>query len=208
MFQKKAIAKGLAALLLLSITVSAFGGNSIAAAAGKEVYKSSYIKYAKQQQKKSRKTLYYAIINASDGKMPVLLVTTSDSYIKHDTGAIHADVYSYSDGKVVQITKMQSTGSGYPLLQKDKYIISGWHHSSQRLMVSGANGYMETIDGFGMENTKCHQKSWTIANGKKKDFSSKIISEKKAFSLDYYNNAYEKGGKIIKFKKVNARAKQ
>jgi len=199
MFQKKVTGKGLAALLLFSVTVSIFGGKLSVYAAGKEKYRSSYLQFVKQQQKKSQKKLYYAIINASDGKMPVLLVTTARM---RDKGAVHASVYSYSDGKVVHVTEMQSTGTGYPLLRKGKYIISGWHHSSQRLMVSGAKGYMESVDGFGIENAKCHKKSWTILNGKKEDLVSKNISEKKAMALDYYSNAYETGGKVITFKKI------
>lgn len=199
MFQRKVTRKGLAALLLFSVAVSVFGGKSSVFAAGKEKYRSSYLQYVKQQQKKSQKKLYYAIINASDGKMPVLLVTTARM---RDKGAVHASVYSYSGGKVVYITEMQSTGTAYPLLKKGKYIISGWHHSSQRLMVSGAKGYMESVDGFGIENAKCNKKSWMILNGKKKDLVSKNISEKKAMALDYYSNAYENGGKAIVFQKV------
>lgn len=203
MFQKKVTEKGLAALLLFSVMVSVIGGSSIANAAGKEKYKSSYLQFVKQQQKNSQKKLCYAIINASDGKMPVLLVARADFCVKGGKeGAVQASVYSYSDGKVVHITEMQSTGSGYPLLKKDKYIISGWHHSSQRLMVSGAKGYMDTVDGFGINGGKCHKKSWVVVNGKKQDVTSKVISEKKAAALDYYLNASEHGGKTIVFKKV------
>lgn len=206
MFKRKNVRKGLAMLLLLSVVVSVFGSSSCANAAGKEVYKSSYKKYAKQQQKKSKKQLYYAIINASDGKMPVLLITDgcimgSEPMINGKNSA-HADVYSYSDGKVVYITTMTSTGSGYPLLKKGKYIFSGWHHASQRLMVSGDKGYMDEVDGFGMENAQCHKKSWVVANGKKKDVTTTDISEKKANKLDYYINAYGGGGNEIVFKKV------
>lgn len=206
MLQKKVTLKGLAAILLFSIAVSMIGGDSLTSAAGKERYKSSYLKYVKQQQKKSRKKLYYAIISASDGKMPVLLMT--DSCMKSSKNAVHADVYSYSCSKVVHIASMQSTGSSYPLLEHGKYIISGWHHSSQRLMVSGGTGRMESVDGFGIDNAKCHKKSWTIVNGRKKNYSVKNISMKKAFAQDYYSNAYDKGGKAIVFKKVPARTAQ
>lgn len=200
MFQRKAARKGLAALLVFSVLVSVFGGGAAVSAAGKEKYRSSYMQFAKQQQKKTRKKLYYAIIHASEDKMPVLLVT--DGRINGGKGAVHASVYSYSDGKVVHIAEMQSTGTAYPLLKKGEYIISGWHHSSQRLKVSGAKGYMQSVDGFGIDKAKCHKKSWTIIDGKKKDFVSKNISQKKAFALDYYANAYENGGKVIAFKKI------
>ena len=62
MLQKKVTLKGLAAILLFSIAVSMIGGDSLTSAAGKERYKSSYLKYVKQQQKKSRKKLYYAVL--------------------------------------------------------------------------------------------------------------------------------------------------
>lgn len=201
MFQKKMTVQGLAALLLFSIAVSAMGWQTPAAAAGKERYRSSYIRFVKQKQRKTKKKLYYAITNASKDGMPVLLVTTSGAWMKSGKNAVQADVYSYSS-KVVFIAKMQSTGSGYPLLQKGKYIISGWHHSSQRLTVSGAEGYMESVDGFGMESGKCHKESWTISNGKKKKYVKKTISEKKANALDYYSNAYENGAKEIVFHRV------
>ena len=202
MFQRKVTRKGLAALLVFSVVVSVFGGSVAVNAAGKEKYKSSYLVFAKQQQKKTKKKLYYAIINASDGRMPVLLVTTADAWMKSSKNAVYASVYSYSGSKVVHIAEMQSTGSGYPLLKNGEYIVSGWHHSSQRLKVSGAKGYMKSVDGFGMEHAKCHKKSWTIVDGKKKDFVSKNISQKKALSMDYYMNAYENGGKAIVFQKV------
>ena len=205
MFKRKNARKGLTMLLFLSVVVSVFGSSLCANAAGKEVYRRSYKKYVKQMQKKSKKQLYYAIINASDGKMAVLLIT--DGIIGTDTGSktkysAHADVYSYSDSKVVYITRMQSTGSGYPLLKKGKYIFSGFHHSSQRLMVSGDKGYMDEVDGFGLENTQCHKTSWVVANGKKKDVTKTDISAKKADKLDYYIHAYNKGSNEIKFKKV------
>lgn len=193
-------------LLLLSMVVSIFGYSSFANAKGKESYKSSYIEYVKQQQKKTKKTLYYSIVDASEDGMPVLLIT--DCVITGDTGAIDneafsAKVYSYSDGEVKYITKMQSTGSGYPLLAKGKYIISGWHHASQRLMVSGAVGYMESSEGFDIEDGDCYKKTWKVVNGKKKNLKSKKISQKKANSLDYYINAFGKSGKtIIHFEKV------
>ena len=82
MFQRKVTRKGLAALLVFSVVVSVFGGSVAVNAAGKEKYKSSYLQFAKQQQKKTKKKLYYAIINASDGRMPVLLVTTADAWMK------------------------------------------------------------------------------------------------------------------------------
>ncbi len=202
MFKKKMSQQGLAVFLLFSVVVSMLGGSLSVKAAGKEKCRMLYRQYVKQQQKKSKKKLYYAIVNASEDKMPVLLVTSEDEWMMTNKNAIRASVYSCSDGKVVYITDMQSTGSGYPLIKKGKYIFSGWHHSSQRLMVSGPKGYMESVDGFGMENAKCHKQSWVVVNGRKKNVATKKISEKKANSLDYYINAYGSGGNEIVFKKV------
>lgn len=202
MVQRKRMKKGLAVLLFFFALFSILGGSLSVSAAGKEKYRSSYMQYVRKQQEKSQKKLFYAIVNASDGKMPVLLIATADSCLKNGAkGAVSAKVYSYSDGKVVYIAKMQSTGSGYPLTQKGKYIISGWHHSSQRLMVSGAKGYMESVDGAGMEIGKGCKKTWTVVNGKKQKLVSKKISIKKASLLYFYSNDNEKN--TIKFKTLN-----
>lgn len=196
MLNTKINKKGLTALLLFSAVVSILASSLTISAAGKEKYISSYMQFARQQQKKTKKKLCYAIVNASDGKMPVLLIT--DSWLKMGGKCTAvAKVYSYSGSKVVYITKMRSTGSGYPLIKKGKYIISGWHHSSQRLMVSDAKGYMESVEGFGLENGKYYQRTWTVVNGKKRKMATKKISVKKASSLDFYSN-----GNIIRFKKV------
>lgn len=202
MFQKRVTWKCFAILLLFSVVALTLTGGLSAKAAEKEEYISAYKKYAQQQQKKSEKKLYYAIINASEDKMPVLLITDgyTDTYKVYN--AAHASVYSYSDGKVVYISDVNSTGPGYPLLKKGKYIFSGMHHSSERLMVSGAKGYVDSVDGFGIEGAQCHKQSWTVANGKKKNISSTDISEKEADSMDYYMNANDNGGKAIVFKKV------
>lgn len=202
MVQRKIMKKGLAALLFFFALFSISGSSLSVSAAGKEKYISSYMQYVRKQQEKSKKKLFYAIVNASDGKMPVLLISTAGSCLKNGAkGAVSAKVYSYSDSKVVYITKMQSTGSGYPLTQKGEYIMSGWHHSSQRLKVSGAKGYMESVDGAGMEMGKGHKNTWTVANGKKQNVVSKKISIKKASSLYFYTNDNEKN--TIMFKKLN-----
>lgn len=201
MIKRKIMKKGLAALLFFCAVFSISGSNLSVSAAGKEKYRSSYMQYVRKQQEKSKKKLCYAIINASESKMPVLLIATADSWMENGgKGVVEAKVYSYSNGKVVYITKMQSTGSGYPLMRKGKYIISGWHHSSQRLMVSGAKGYMESVDGAGLEIGRGYKKTWTAVNGKKRNLVSKEISLKKASSLYFYSNDSEK--KTIKFKKV------
>lgn len=202
MVQRKIMKKGLAALLFFFALFSISGSSLSVSAAGKEKYISSYMQYVRKQQEKSKKKLFYAIVNASDGKMPVLLIATAGSCLKNGAkGAVSAKVYSYSDSKVVYITKMQSTGSGYPLIKKGEYIMSGWHHSSQRLKVSGAKGYMESVDGAGMEMGKGHKNTWTVANGKKQNVVSKKISIKKASSLYFYTNDNEKN--TIMFKKLN-----
>lgn len=204
MFQRKMTGKGLAVLLFFAVMVSLLSDTSFSAAVSKKgKEKEAYEQYVKQLQKKSKNTLYYAVINASKDNMPVLLVAKED-WVFSDNGknTVAAKVYSYSKGEVVYITEMQSTGSGYPLTKKGKYIMSGWHHSSQRLMVSGATGYMESVSGFGMENAQCYKETWTVANGKTKNHTSQKIGQKKAESLDYYCNAQgDYRGTPIKFKK-------
>jgi len=193
--------------MLFAIAISSL---SLAPAASAKTQKNAitkaYIQYAKKMQKKSKKTLYYAIVNASKNGNPVLLI--SNDIIRGDThqaaekgSAVGARIYSYSKGKVIYISKMTSTGSSYPLIRKGKYIVSGWHHASQRLLVSGKKGTLEEVSGFGLYMEKgyddCHKKEWSVSKGKKKLLSSKKISTKKATSLDYYH-----GGKIITFQPI------
>jgi hypothetical protein len=170
-------------------------------ASEKSEVKKAYKSYVQELQENSDKTLGYAMINTSKDGMPVLLVSEYDDWDDDlsERNAIDADVYSYSAGKVVFITKMQSTGSGYPLIKKGKYIISGWHHSSQRLTVSGKKGYLESVEGFAMEvaNAKCYYKKWTVTNGNKTKKIYQKISMKKAEKMDFYN-----GGTEILFHKV------
>lgn len=209
--------KWLAVVLFFAVIAASMGRGVTSQAAGKSTKQGTnvsaakkakaqkaYKKYA-QQQAKSGKQLYYAIVNASANGMPVLLISKStDVFGTKQKFAVTAKVYSYSAGKVVYVTKMQSTGTSYPLLKHGKYILSGWHHKSYQLKVSGAKGYVKAVEGFSMEaSAKCYKSSWTVRNGKKSSLKKTEISQKKAGKLDYYctpNGNY--GGTEIEFHKV------
>jgi len=198
----KKTVKGLVLMLLFAIVSSlAFPAGS-SAKSRDDTIKEEYKKYVAKKQKKKGRNLYYAIIKASKNKTPVLLI--SDEIMSSDSNtnlgskkgsAVKAKVYSYSKGKVKFITKMTSTGASYPLLRKGKYILSGWHHASQRLVVNGGKGILEEVSGFYLsEDFPCYKKKWIVTNGKRKKINSKKISQKKATSLDYYH--YEIGKEI------------
>ncbi len=165
------------------------------------VIKTAYMNYAKKLQKKNKKKdLYYAVIHASEKKQPVLLISNGVMDYDNLNPTTNADVYSYNGKKVVYITHMESTGTAYPLVSKGKYIISGWHHKAQRLVVSGNKGYEEETYGFYTEpGNNCYYKKWTVKNGKKSNVVKKKITLKEAEDNDYYSTT---GTKIISFKKV------
>ena len=101
---------------------------------------------------------YIAVVDAG---MPVLLVT--DSIIKGDTGkqakkgySAHAYMYAYdyNEKKVELIGPINSTGSGYPLLVSNGYVIGGFHHSAKKLTMKDGKGEMEVIDGLYLNKKK------------------------------------------------------
>lgn len=137
--------------------------------------------------------------------MQVLLISKStDIFGTKQKFAVTAKVYSYSVGKVVYLTKMQFTGTSYPLLKHGKYILSGWHHQSYQLKASGAKGFVKAVEGFSVEaSAKCYKSSWTVRNGKKSSLKKMEISQKKAEKLDFYcmpNGNYD--GTEIEFHKI------
>lgn len=216
MCRKKISKKCLAVILFLAVIVASLGRGETSQAAEKHIKQGTSTATAKQtkirkaykefakQQAKSGKQMYYAIVNASANEMPVLLLS-KNSWIFGKKLAIEAKVYSYSHGKVVYVTKMQSTGTSYPLLKSGKYILSGWHHKSYQLKVNGRKGYMKEVSGFGMDqSTKCYKSSWTVISGKKSDQKKTQISIKKAEKLDYYCNPKgDSRGTEITFHKVS-----
>ena len=209
--------KWLAIALLMAVVVSSLGSGMTTMAATKKKadvtaakkteVKKAYGKFAKKLQKKTGKKLYYAMTNASANGMPILLISDQDEVFgRHKKQAIAAKVYSYSAGKVVYVTKMQSTGTAYPLLKNGQYILSGWHHVSYQLKVSGKKGHMKSVSGMYMyHSAKCYQSSWIVINGKKSNLTKKKISSSKAESLDYYGNikTQDYNGRIIIFQKVS-----
>lgn len=208
--EKKSGKRWLAAALLMAVVISSLGNGMTAIAAVKKntdvttteytEEQKAYCEFAQKLQAKTNKKLYYAVINASATGAPVLLVSNS-VFGKKKKQSVAAEVYSYHNGKVFYITKMQSTGAGYPLLWQGQYIISGWHHASYRLKVAGKKGYVNEVSGFGMMTPEnCCLSSWTVKKGKKSNITKKKISSAKAEKLDYYNTAT---GKEILFQKVS-----
>lgn len=209
--------KWLAIALLMAVVVSSLGSGMTTMAATKKKadvtaakkteVKKAYWKFAKNLQKKTGKKLYYAMTNASANGMPILLISDQDEVFGgKKKQSVVAKVYSYHAGKVVYVTKMQSTGTGYPLLKHGQYILSGWHHVSYQLKVSGKKGHVKAVSGICMDTSApCYLSAWTVEKGKKSNMTKKKISSTKAESLDYYYNAANDRvrGKIIFFQKVS-----
>ncbi len=125
---------------------------------------------------------YIAIVDAG---MPVLLVT--DSIIGGDTGeqekhmnSAHAYMYAYNydKEKVEYIGYINSTGSGYPLLVSDGYVIGGFHHSSRKLTVKDGKGEMEEIDGFYLNKKKLTHTVYSVYHGGEDKISKDKIAIK------------------------------
>ncbi len=219
LFSKKLFAIILTFAVLISSLVCGSSSNAASNAKIKKAYK-QYLKELKEN--KPKKDIYMAIVNTSKEGTPVLLVTDGiiggDSSSEKKSGeSAHADVYNYVKGKVVYIGGISSTGSGYPIVKNGKYLITGFHHSSERMTVSGKKGFVEHAEGFGMssedgsEYDQCYKKTWELINNKIKNEKSEKITQSEVEELDYYMAAYDsnnsdnnymtKGYSVVNFKK-------
>lgn len=211
LFSKKLFTIILAFALVISSLVCVNNSN----AAGNTKIKKAYKQYLKElKAKKPKKDIYMAIVNTSKEGTPVLLVTDSiingDSKPKKESGeSSHADVYNYVKGKIVYIGKISGTGSGYPIVKDGRYLVTGFHHSSDKMIVSGKKGYVEHVEGFGMSNDdgseydKCYKKTWELVNNKIKNEKSEKITQSESEELDYYMTAYDSSNsdRVVTFKK-------
>ena len=208
-FSKRLFTIVLAFAVIISSLVCVNSSNAASNTKIKKAYK-QYLKELKT--KKPKKDIYMTIVNTSKEGTPVLLVTDNiirgdSSHEKESGESAHADVYNYVKGKIVYIGNISSTGSGYPIIKKGKYLITGFHHSSDRMTVSGKKGYVEHVEGFGMSNEdgseydKCYKKTWELVNNKIKNEKSKKIAQSEAEELDYYIAAYDNGYSVVNFKK-------
>ena len=174
-------------------------------------YEKIYRDYASflQAIDSSKKKWYMAIVQSDQ---PVLLMT--DSVMKQGSGkdktftAVSADVYGYSKekGEVVKIGEIKSTGSGYPILASARYILTGFHHSSDRLCVENGVGIIERVEGFGMESGEGKYSRIQMTNGKQRVLEEIEIPRKLAETLDYYSGwgggFMGEGLEEVKFEKV------
>lgn len=148
--------------------------------------------------------IYSATVTLSQSKYPVLLV--SDSAYKDNDKLVstHASVYNYVDGKVVYIGDIASNSTSYPLCYKGKYLLYSSHHWSAKMTVNGNKGYIDYIEGFGMEPDYKNFNSQKILlkNNKQKVLSRKELTYDEA-QKDYYIRGNTYAGKIINFTKTD-----
>lgn len=164
-----------------------------------------YTEFAKKLQEKEGKKFYMAMVPCDE---PVLLIEENvmrkgvytDENGQKIHAAVGAEVYQYDEEKeeVVYIGRVTSTGSGYPVMQKGNYILTGFHHSSDRLLVSGGVGKIDRVDGFATEEKVGHLYQLELKDGKETEKMKVEIPAAFAEELDYY----AADGKIIAFEKV------
>lgn len=199
---KNLLKKVIAALLVFCIAVSC-NTVFISASSSSDKAGKAYKKYIEKlkTQKKYKDGIYTATVKS--GKGSDVLIVTDAVFNYEGKNAVCAYIYQYVKGKVVYIGEICSTGTGYPLCEKDGYILAGYHHSSEKLIVNNGKGEGCIVDGIYLDGRKkAELKKYTMKNGNKKIISSKKIAVSKAEAMDYYYDENSGGmrGTPIKFK--------
>ena len=152
-----------------------------------------YIEYIHTLKVKKYPSGIYGVI--VDAGMPVLLITDSVvEYSEDKPYSAHASLYAYNfkQNKVEYIGIIDSTGSGYPLLISDGYVIGGFHHSSKRLTVKDGIGELDVIDNLFLDKNELIHKVYSVSDGKKtKTLTEKIpvTDSESEEKYDYYSQA-------------------
>lgn len=151
-------------------------------------------------KKKYKDAIYTATMKSGQGE-DILMVT--DSTMSDGTTA-HAEVYQCVGGKIVYIETVYSTGSGYPLCQDGVWLLSGFHHSSEKLRIDYAVGTVYTVEGFGLDKGTGTITKSIVKEDTRKEIETKTITEEEAGRIDYYYNAETLGfmGTPIVFEKA------
>ncbi len=148
------------------------------------------------------KGVYSAVVKISTDYSSVLLVAKNVYRDGAKDCAVQAKLYHYVNGKVVYVGDVQSTGTAYPICVKDNMLLTGYHHTSIKTIVSGKYGYNTVADGIYMEGYgKCFLKKTRMTNGESKTIYFKKISQKTADKKDFYTKNGNYAGKIVDFKK-------
>lgn len=197
MSKKKLCCLLLATMSIISLLLSTISVSAMSQKAQKAYDKK--ITTLKKQSNYKKYGLYTAKVKVKGGE-DILLVSAGVFDSKY---AISADIYQYQNGKVKFLTKVQSTGTSYPVCKKGNTILTGYHHSSQKYTFEKGKVILEEISGFGTyDDTKAIYKKCEIKNGKVKKIKETTMSKKKAEKMEYYcNSKGDYRGTPIKFEK-------
>ena len=170
-------------------------------------YKKIYAEYIAEHKDDFKtsdsKDIYVAIV---DSEEPVLLMTDSSAAtdeLYEDGCAFRATIFGYSKekGEVVRITGIESTGSGYPLMQDGKRIVSGFHHWSDRYVAGGDSAIDEKIEGMGYDKDTGMFSVAKVKEGQEEKLKEITVPIEMADALDFYTDTW-KNGRIIPFNKI------
>lgn len=142
-------------------------------------------------EKKYKDGIYTASMKSGKGE-DILLVTES---VMSDGTTVFADVYQCVDGKIVYIAYVASTGSGYPLCRDGEWLLSGFHHSSEKLRVDYGMGTAYTVEGYGLGKGTGTIRKYIVKESNPTEIFTKEITEEEAGEADYYYD-----GETLSFK--------
>lgn len=170
----------------------------------KKVYSEYIAEHKDDFETPDSKDIYVAIV---DSEEPVLLMTDDSRAVTdglyEDDCAFGATIFGYAKekGEVVRITEIKSTGSGYPLMQDGKRIVSGFHHWSDRYVAGGDSAVDEKIEGMGYDKDTGVFSVTKKKEGQEEKLKEITVPIEMADALDYYTKI-SKNGRIIPFNKI------
>ena len=182
------------ALCILLAGALFFLGNleSATAAENSDAVKAAYDKKVETLKKKERfkDGIYTATVKSAKGEK-ALLVT--DYVFGEEPGVFHnnaiaAWIYQYVDGKVVYIGKITSTGTGYPLCRKGKYLLSGYHHESYRYAIKNGKAIIEELTGLYNADKYGYYTKYSMKKNKWKKLERKRLKKSVAEAMNYYSD--------------------
>ena len=150
-----------------------------------------------RKEKEYKDAIYTATMKSGQGE-DILLVAEA---VMSDNTTARAAVYQCVGGRVVFVGYAASTGSGYPLCKDGEWIVSGFHHSSEKLRVDYGVGTAYEVEGFGLGNGSGSINKYIVKEDERILVDIRDITEEEAGELDYYM-ADENYTKTIVFTEV------
>lgn len=191
------------AVAVLALSIVCVGNISKVGAASVKDANKAYEQFVKKlsTKKKYKEGVYTALVKSGKGSK-VLLVTDGtfegDPKDAKEQYAVGASVYQYVKGKVVYVGELASTGTASPLCKGGKYVLDGWHHKSEKMVVNNGKATIWVVDGIYLEKQNATLMKCAVKKGVKRTVYKKTISSKKAEKMDFYcDNAEYKTTPIV-----------